>query len=171
MALRHFWFSVRISDLMSCNACQEQHLLERCLSDGQKCAGTNTDSMHMGGYSGPEQPRNNFSGTLCLSCAERDSEKKQKNTGDVKVDASGQPQFSPVRPQFISGESSGLSKVLRQSSPTRPLITCRWASLMPVYISAAQFMTKVSKALIILPGDRTNKINFPSSLRVFKCVL
>lgn len=82
-----------------------------------------------------------------------------------------QPQFSPVRPQFISGESSGLSKVPRQSSPTRPLITCRWASLMPVYISAAQFMTKVSKALIILPGDRTNKINFPSSLRVFKCVL
>lgn len=63
--------------------------------------------------------------------------KPKKTTGDVKVDASGQPQFSPVRPQFISGESSGLSKVLRQSSPTRPLITCRWASLMPVYISAA----------------------------------
>lgn len=32
-------------------------------------------------------------------------------------------------------------------------------------------MTKVSKALIILPGDRTNKINFPFSLWVFKCVL
>lgn len=30
---------------------------------------------------------------------------------------------------------------------------------------------KVSKALIILPGDRTNKINFPFSLWVFKCVL
>lgn len=32
-------------------------------------------------------------------------------------------------------------------------------------------MTKVSKALIILPGDRTNKINFPFSLWVFKCIL
>lgn len=32
-------------------------------------------------------------------------------------------------------------------------------------------MTKVSKALIILPGNRTNKINFPLSLRVFKCIL
>lgn len=32
-------------------------------------------------------------------------------------------------------------------------------------------MAKVSKALIILPGDRTNKINFPFSLRVFKCGL
>lgn len=30
-------------------------------------------------------------------------------------------------------------------------------------------MTKVSKALIILTGDRTNKINFPFSLWVFKC--
>lgn len=46
--LEAVWFSVRISDLMSCNACQEQHLLKRCLSDGQKCAGANTDSMHTG---------------------------------------------------------------------------------------------------------------------------
>lgn len=36
---------------MSCNACQEQHLLKRCLSDGQKCAGANSDSMHTDRYS------------------------------------------------------------------------------------------------------------------------
>lgn len=41
MAQRHFGSPIRISDLMSCNACQEQHLLKRCLSDGQKCAGAN----------------------------------------------------------------------------------------------------------------------------------
>lgn len=42
--LQAHWVSVRISDLMSCKACQEQHLQKRCLSDGQKCAGANTDS-------------------------------------------------------------------------------------------------------------------------------
>lgn len=49
--LEAVWFSVRISKLVSCNACQEQHLLKRCLSDGQKCAGANTDSLHTGAYS------------------------------------------------------------------------------------------------------------------------
>lgn len=47
--LEALWFSVRYSDLMSCNACQEQHLLKRCLSDGQICAGTNTDSLRSDG--------------------------------------------------------------------------------------------------------------------------
>lgn len=46
--LEALWVSVSNSDLMSCKACQEQHLQKRCLSDGQKCAGTNTDSMHTG---------------------------------------------------------------------------------------------------------------------------
>ena len=51
MALRQFGSLSEYLSPMSCNACQEQHLLKRCLSDGQKCAGANTDSMHTGGYS------------------------------------------------------------------------------------------------------------------------
>ena len=161
--LEAVWFSIRISDWMSCNACQEQHLLKRCLSDGQKCAGTNTDSMRTGGYSIPN------AGEIIspdLYSASSIQETLQ-SLWTLRVTLSSDFSISPK-----SRMSRGVDSQRKlYSSSTLPLITCRWASLMPVYISAAQFMTKVSKALIILPSDGTNKIHFPFSLWVFKCIL
>lgn len=124
--LEAVWFHIRNSDLMSCNACQEQHLLKRCLSDGQKCAGTNTDSAHSGGYS-ILNGREIISPDLALVSYIM-----------AFMDTMGHSQFRflhSISPQSKRKKSSPKGELYNSS--TLPLITCRWASLMLVYISAA----------------------------------